>query len=53
MYNSRNCNGRRFSKLVQRVWNRNKIKKENQEEGTDWLLICKKSRIEPVVVMDA
>ena len=27
--------------------------KENQEEGTDWLLICKKSRMEPVVIMDA
>jgi len=26
--------------------------KGNREQGTDWLLICKKSRMEPVVVMD-
>ena len=25
----------------------------NQEEGTDWLLICKKNRMRPVAVMDA
>ncbi len=27
--------------------------KENQEEGTDWLLFCKRSRKDPVVIMDA
>ncbi len=27
--------------------------KENQAEGTDWLLIVRKNRMEPVVVMDA
>lgn len=27
--------------------------KNNQEDGTDWLLICKRSRSEPVVIMDA
>lgn len=27
--------------------------KANQIEGTDWLLICKKNRTEPIVVMDA
>lgn len=26
--------------------------KDNQLEGTNWLLICKKSRTEPIVVMD-
>ncbi len=25
----------------------------NQAEGTDWLLICKKNRMAPVVIMDA
>lgn len=27
--------------------------KENQLEGTDWLLVCKKNRENPVVIMDA
>lgn len=27
--------------------------KENQKEGTDWLLVCKKNHNEPVIVMDA
>lgn len=27
--------------------------KENQAEGTDWLLICKRSRKPPVVIMSA
>lgn len=27
--------------------------KENQLEGTDWLLVCKKNREDPVVVLDA
>ncbi len=27
--------------------------KENEKEGTDWLLIMKKNRVSPVVVMDA
>jgi len=27
--------------------------KDNQKEGTNWLIICKKSRQDPVVVMDA
>ena len=26
---------------------------ENLKEGTDWLLICKKNREKPVVIMDA
>ena len=26
--------------------------KKNQEEGTDWLLICKRNRSNPVVIMD-
>lgn len=26
--------------------------KENQAEGTDWLLICRRSRHQPIVVMD-
>jgi hypothetical protein len=26
--------------------------KENQKKGTDWLLICKKNRTDPVVIMD-
>ena len=26
--------------------------KKNQEKDTDWLLICKKNRLNPVVVMD-
>lgn len=26
--------------------------RKNQEDGTDWLLVCKKSRKDPVVVMD-
>jgi len=27
--------------------------KENQKEGTDWLLICKRNNMKPVVIMDA
>ena len=27
--------------------------KENQMKGTDWLLVCKRSRKKPVVIMDA
>ena len=27
--------------------------KENQGKGTDWLLVCKRSRKKPVVIMDA
>lgn len=27
--------------------------KENEMEGTDWLLVCRRSRMEPIVVMDA
>jgi hypothetical protein len=27
--------------------------KENQKDGTAWLLFCKKNRVKPVVVMDA
>lgn len=27
--------------------------KENENEGTHWLLICKKNREEPIVVIDA
>lgn len=27
--------------------------KENQKEGTDWLLVCKRNRMAPIVVMDA
>jgi hypothetical protein len=27
--------------------------KENENEGTNWLLICKKNREKPIVVMDA
>lgn len=27
--------------------------KQNQKEGTDWLLVIRKNRIDPVVVMDA
>lgn len=27
--------------------------KSNQEEGTEWLLICKKNHSSPVVIMDA
>lgn len=27
--------------------------KTNQEEGTNWLLFCKRSRSDPVVIMDA
>lgn len=27
--------------------------KENMVEGTDWLLICKRNREEPIVVLDA
>ncbi len=27
--------------------------KQNQVEGTEWLLICKRNRQEPVVIMDA
>ena len=27
--------------------------KSNQIEGTDWLLVCKRSRQKPIVVMDA
>jgi len=27
--------------------------KENQVEGTDWLLICRRSRKPPIIVMDA
>lgn len=27
--------------------------KENQNEGTDWLLFCKQSRKDPIVIMDA
>ena len=27
--------------------------KDNQIEGTDWLLIAKRSRMDPVVIMDA
>jgi len=26
--------------------------KYNQKKGTDWMLICKKNRMEPVVIMD-
>ena len=26
--------------------------KKNQEEGTDWLLVCKRNRSNPVVIMD-
>jgi len=27
--------------------------KENQKDGTDWLLICRRSRDKEIVVMDA
>ncbi len=27
--------------------------KANQMEGTDWLLVVRKNRMEPIVVMDA
>jgi len=27
--------------------------RQNQKPGTDWLLVMKRSRIKPVVVMDA
>jgi hypothetical protein len=27
--------------------------KENQKEGTDWLLVCKKNHMKPVVILDA
>jgi len=27
--------------------------RQNQKEGTDWLLVIKKNRMEPIVVMDA
>lgn len=27
--------------------------KQNQKEGTEWLLVLKKNRVKPVVVMDA
>jgi hypothetical protein len=27
--------------------------KQNQKEGTDWLLVIRKNRIDPVIVMDA
>ena len=27
--------------------------KENQLEGTDWLLVCKKNREDPIIIMDA
>ena len=37
--------------VITKLWI--KQAKENQEEGTDVVLICKKSRMEPVVVMDA
>jgi len=40
----------------QEVWNVHswiKQAQDNQEEGTDWLVIAKRNRMNPVVIMDA
>lgn len=34
------------------LWAWIKQAKENQKEGTDWLLFCKRNREDPIVVMD-
>ena len=43
---NKNCESWAFPKWIKQA-------KENQEKGTNWLLIVKKNHHEPIVVMDA
>lgn len=43
---NKNCEKWAFPKWIEQA-------KSNQEKGTDWLLIVKKNRHEPIAVMDA
>lgn len=35
------------------IWSAIEQAKTNQAKGTDWLLFCKKNRVDPIVVLDA
>jgi hypothetical protein len=47
-YSIENKNCEKWNNILQWI----EQAKYNQKKGTDWMLICKKNRMEPVVILD-